>query len=359
VTEPTGLDNALKLEAVYYSAPVPRDLATLTVLGAVFDKVYFPGVYLPTGGFDQGELDREIERIVEATRGKPSHNPNLIGILRFIKHAKTLQGFCVFTSDGEICPNDVPHRMVDDLYQAIHGPYPEGWHPDFRNVTSKAIPGSQKGLLYPGDYHYLTGALLHSAKSGIPLLNDTPGLPVPLIFSDGQENDRAKHLATMLAIECAKLALPELPLLWPEDLMEFREQNRPELRVFRRSLLRYAGELNAKLTTVPPEEIEVATKFLVLTEIVPALDELRAKMNAPARPWYKRAIDAVQVIPKVSPAFYTMDVKTIIGAVLAGYLPQAYTELSAIGEKREILKKSGLYYLLRLETYQGSKQPKV
>jgi hypothetical protein len=168
------------------------------------------------------------------------------------------------------------------------------------------MPGSEEAILFPGDYHYLAGALLHSAKTGIPLLNDTPGLPVPLI-SNGPNNDKAKHLATMLAIECAKLALPELPLLWPEDLMEFRAENRAELRVFRRSLLRYAGELDAKLANVSPEEIEITTKFFVHTEIVPSLDALREKMNAPARPWYKRAIDAVKVVPKISPAFYTMD----------------------------------------------------
>jgi hypothetical protein len=358
VTEPTGLDKALTLEAVYYSAPVPRVLATLTVLGAVFDKVYFPGVYLPSGGFDQGDLDREIKRIVEATRSRPSRNPNLPGVLSFVRHTRTLQGFCVFTSDGEIRPNDVPRSMVDDLYKAIHGPYPAGWHPDFNTNCSKAMPGSEEAILFPGDYHYLAGALLHSAKTGIPILNDTPGLPVPLI-SDGQDNDKAKHLAAMLAIECVKLALPELPLLWPEDLMEFRAENSAELRVLRRSLLRYAGELDTKLTNVPPEKIEAETRFFVQNEIVPALDELRAKMNAPARPWYKRAIDAVKVVPKISPAFYTMDVKTIIGAILAGYLPQLYTEFSAIGEKHETLKKSGLYYLLRLETFQGKHRPEL
>jgi hypothetical protein len=54
-----------------------------------------------------------------------------------------------------------------------------------------------------------------------------------------------------------------------------------------------------------------------------------------------------------------MDVKTIIGAILAGYLPQLYTEISAIGEKREALKKSELYYLLRLETYQEKNRPEL
>jgi len=28
--------------------------------------------------------------------------------------------------------------MIDDLYQAIHGPYREGWHPDFYNQQGHA-----------------------------------------------------------------------------------------------------------------------------------------------------------------------------------------------------------------------------
>jgi hypothetical protein len=44
---PTGIDDALRLDAVYLSAPIPRNSAILTVLGAVFDKVYFPGVHMP------------------------------------------------------------------------------------------------------------------------------------------------------------------------------------------------------------------------------------------------------------------------------------------------------------------------
>lgn len=59
----TGIDGALTLDAVYLTAPVPRNLAVLTVLGAVFDKVYFPGVYLPKDGYDPAELDKEIARL--------------------------------------------------------------------------------------------------------------------------------------------------------------------------------------------------------------------------------------------------------------------------------------------------------
>lgn len=224
--------------------------------------MYFPGVYLPTSGFDQAELDKEIARIIEVSRGKPTRNTNLVGILNFIRHVKTLEGFCVFTGDMKFHnDDDISPRMLDDLYKAIHGPYREGWQPAFSTNFSKAMPGSEEAVLYPGDYHYLAGALLHTAKTGIPLLNDMPGLPVPLT-SDGADGNKAKQLSAMLAIECVRLALPELPLLWPEDLMEFRADNSAALRSFRRSMLRYAGDLNGKIANVPPAEIQAATKFL-------------------------------------------------------------------------------------------------
>ena len=54
----------------------------------------------------------------------------------------------------------------------------------------------------------------------------------------------------MLALEAAKLALPALPILRPEELMEFRAENVKALRIFRRAMLTYAGELNSKIKGV-------------------------------------------------------------------------------------------------------------
>jgi hypothetical protein len=354
----TGLDEALELEAVYYSAPVPRDLATLTVLGTVFDKVYFPGVYLPTGGFDQKALDKEILRIEEVHRQHPTRTENLSGILRFVRHAKALDGFCVFTADGASpFQSDVPGKLVKDLYVAIHGPLKPGWEPDFQTNFHKGMPdGSKEHVTYPGDYHYLAGALLHSERTGVPLLNDMPGLPVPLLSEVGATN-KAQFLSAMLAIECVKLALPTLPLLRPEDLMEFRADNTVLLRAFRRGMLKYAGDLNREAGKHSAQDLQAATKFFVDTEIVPALDELRNKMNAPARSWYKRAIDLGRVAPKLGPAFYTMNPGVIFASILSNYLPQFFTEVSAIGEKHETLKRSPLYYLLQLQKFQSDRKP--
>ena len=118
-----GLDEALALEAVYYSAPIPRDLATLTVLGTVFDKVYFPGVYLPKDGFDEAALDREIERLEALPDARTDYDTALlIGVLKMAKFARTLDGFCVFTNTREDpfkASNSIPVKMVTDISNAI------------------------------------------------------------------------------------------------------------------------------------------------------------------------------------------------------------------------------------------------
>jgi hypothetical protein len=83
---PSGIDETLKLEAVYLSAPIPRNLAVLTAMGAIFDKVYFPGVYLPKEGFDAGELDKEIARLKALPQDYDTQL--LLGILSLTKVAR-------------------------------------------------------------------------------------------------------------------------------------------------------------------------------------------------------------------------------------------------------------------------------
>jgi hypothetical protein len=116
-TQTTGLDSAFALDAIYYSAPIPRNAGALTILGAVFDRVYFPGVYMPKGGYDAKELQKEIERLKALSTPSPGRG-ELIAILEFVKHVKTLDGFCVFTGDRDdpfLDRNKVPGAMVRDF----------------------------------------------------------------------------------------------------------------------------------------------------------------------------------------------------------------------------------------------------
>jgi hypothetical protein len=349
----TGLDAALTLDAIYYSAPIPRNAAVLTIMGAVFDKLYFPDVYMPNGGYEEKELQKEIERL----RALPTPGRNtakLIGILEFVQHVKTLDGFCVFTGDGNtpfLDHNKVPGQMARDLFFAIHGPQKPGWEPMIHTSHHKGIPGSDEHVTWPGDYHYLANSVIESGKTGIPLLNDLPNhLPIPGLDPNTPHND-AKILSTILAIECTKLALPPVPILRPEHLMEFRAENATSLKTFRRSMLQYAGDLNGKIKDVSPADFGQTTKFFVQTEIVPVMDALRSSMNDPARPWYNRATDHAKVLAELGASFFAMDPTTALAKTLAKYAGVLGAELTAKGNQRTNLQRSGLYYLLSLQRF--------
>jgi hypothetical protein len=350
-------DDALKLDVVYYSAPIPRNLAVLTVLGAVFDTVYFPGVYLPKDGFDAADLDREIARLEALPIARDYETSLLIGALKLAKHAKDLSGFCEFTGsrDNPFLTNvDIPARMVTDVFEAMHGPVSAGFVPTLRTNHHKALKGGDEHITYPGDYHYLAGAIIDSARRGLPLLNDLPGVPIPGI-EDTTPVDKAKILSSIIAIECTRLVLPETPVLRPGDIMEFREANRALLRGFRRSMLRYAADLNGKIAGLSVEDFREKTRFFIETEIVPAMDELRGTMNDPTRPWFKRAVDAAKVFPSVAGAFLAGGPAAAVAMAITKSAEQFFIEVAAHGDKKEALKRSGLYYLLKLEKFQNSR----
>src|SRR5206468_507580 len=69
-----ALDQPDILEAVYYSHAVPRNPEVLTNLGLIFDRVYFPGVYMPPPGFDRKALENEIQRIIAYLQGRLDPN---------------------------------------------------------------------------------------------------------------------------------------------------------------------------------------------------------------------------------------------------------------------------------------------
>jgi hypothetical protein len=357
----TGVDRALSFETVYYSAPMPRDPATLTILGAVFDKVYFPGVYLPKGGYDQAEWDREIKRIEELPPGGMGDREVMLAMMRFARHSKTLDGFCEFTAQrcGPLHGENVPNEALEDFYFAWHGrPKDPTWRPIFSTGYTKGIPGSDEFILYPGEYHYLFHAVGEAQRRGISVLNDRPAM-IPMVPHASVEtptafND-AKTISTMLAIECAKLALPEMPVLGPEELMEFRAENAGALRAYRRAMLQYAGELNNNLKDLSQTEIEQRTSFFVQTEIVPVLDALRGSIASPGRPWYRRWADGARVTAEVGAGFLTMSPTSAVANAVAKFAGLIATEVIAEGDLRSTLKQSGLYYLLKLEQTQSGR----
>lgn len=137
----TGIDETLKLEAVYLTSPIPRNAAVLTVLGAVFDKVYFPGVHMPKSGYDPKDVKKEIVRL-EGLNDRQHDTQLLIAAMKMVLHAKTLEGFCEFTGDPEdvfLQKNPVPGELVRAVYDVIRGPPRPGFTPMFQTNNAKGL----------------------------------------------------------------------------------------------------------------------------------------------------------------------------------------------------------------------------
>jgi hypothetical protein len=337
----------LKMEGIYYSAVVPRDPAILTLMGLVFDKVYFPNAYLPVDGFDAKELDKEIARLEQLPRDFDT--TQLIGILKFLKHVPTLQGFCEFQSDSSGMFGDArfSEEAILQIYDSIYGPRPKGWMPMISSTHVKGLPGSDESVVCRGDLHNLANAIYESARTGLPLINDVPGLPV---FSDvASPVSDSQALAGLLSVLCMKLLLPETPVLVPTDLMEFRDNSKRELRAFRRSMLAYAGELNEALNRHADErEIEKQARFFVETKIAPHLDELREIMSKRNLGWIGRSL--FKLVPTVAAGYLTGGNITAIATLLTGSATEFVTAYSSSRGAAKEAKKSGLYYLLRAES---------
>ena len=341
------MDNEIeKLEAVFYSGPIPSNLSTLTFLGLVFDRVHFPNVYIPSDDFDPDEVLAEISRL-QGLNLKDHSTWLLVELLKYALKPE-LRSFCHFTGqrsrifDRNNADAENSRQLVNALYEQIYGPPPVGFVPTF-------IPGYNKGISktesidYPGPLFYQSNAIIYAGKHGIPLLNDNPNLPVPAIDLDGGKNN-VKLLSAILAMECVKFALPEMGQLQPEQLMEAREDLSPYLRPFRLGMLKLANKLNAQIDSESDHNdiIEAAT-FLIQTDVYPALAELKNELGKPSKGWIDRSWDATKKVPLLIAACAVFDVKATIPAILillGDWLKDSFSK-----EK----PRSDLYYLLKLQ----------
>ncbi len=339
------MKNIDRLECVYYSAPIPRNPAVLTVLATVFDKIYFPNVYLPKGDYDKRELDIEIDRILAVYNGNPPPDTILLlGVLKFLEHRFILDGICEFTGSKEYQRDDAEaDKLVRELYDRIYGPPRADFFPSFDTNHINGLPGGNEEVKYPGSFHYPAGALLFANKHNVPLLNDTASIPVPGTSMEAKGD--ATILSSLLAIECVRLILPDLPLLRPGDIVEFRSKNSKYLSAFRRQMLLYSQEINKRITSCSDQELAKEVQFFVETEVARSLSELGDALKTPARSWYERA-DAI-LYPSIAGA-YMSQTGPSLGAALGAIVLPLVSELKAAAERRKV-RRSGLYYLLKLQ----------
>jgi hypothetical protein len=337
--------------AVYYAAPVPSSWHSLTQLSLIFDKIYFPGVYIPEAGIDRKETEKEINRIKNLGENG-IETVQMLNCMVYALWAKNLKNFCVFTGKHG-CAGTLENganELANSIEEAIFGPPPPNFIPTFPSGFVKGLPGEKEASVNgPSWITYPANALIFSAKNDLLLVSDNPNLPV-IGVGNASFKSNAKALATMLAIESVKLILPRVRALRPPDIEEFREQTSDIISPFRMSMLKLSKDLNTIITEdTPIEDVAREAKFIAETKILPELEELRRIIEEPASPWYKHAIDLTASAPELAGNFSQMPPSMAFARVLAKFAEALGGVRNAQVIKEKKIKQADYHYLLKIE----------
>lgn len=339
------------LEAVYYATPIPSSALALTHMALVFDRLFFPHVHLPKDGYDPEWVAAEIARIDALPRGGFRDSDNLLAMMRFLPHARTLDGFCVFTGtpEGFGKKEEGAEELVKQLDIALFGPPKPNFFPMHFGGHAKGLgpEGGRASIFYPGQLYYPAQALVYAARSGLPLINDQTGLPIPEPRPDAFKNN-VRALSAVAAIQCVAMALPHVKALNPEQIMEMRAEFQPYIKPFRRAVLKLAGQLNSAISEKADlKDIEAAARALVETEVRPQLLEMKDAVEKPARGLYEKSFDLAKQTPELVSSFMSMPLSVSIAKALIGV---AGLLVKFHGDAAENAKyaRSGYYYLLKI-----------
>lgn len=334
-----------QLEVVFYSGAAPTRLTTMTLLGLIFDRVHFPNVRVPLTGFDPDWVAADIRRIAEVGH-KDYDTWLMLQLMRYSLNPEVQQFFYFTAGEDQVFGGDADMKkaapLVATLHQEIFGATP-GFQPVF-------TPGHHKGLPYdatidyPGPLFYQANALLYASAHGLPLLNDDPRIPVPAMTGMGAKHNE-KLLATVMAMECVQLVLPEIGELQPAQIVEAREDLKDYVRPFRLSLLGLAGQLNSAIeATSDYREIKRAAEFIARTDVYPKLEEFKNALdNAKRRGWMSRTWELAKQTPGLAALYSAAQ----FSAALVGSLT-AFGSWFIAGATEQA-PRSGLHYLLKLQ----------
>ena len=349
-----------EFSCVYYPQQYPRNARVLTILALVFDKIYFPGVWIPNRPIDTKAVQAEIDRILKISKEKKSRihmndTLQMLGLMSFIGPAQTLKDICIFTGRPGYAGTleEGAEKLTMVLEEMIYGPPP----PDFTPVPSlgfaKGLPGAktaEDAVNAPSWLSYPANAVVFSQKNGVPLLNDWPELPVPCI-PNSPKND-ARILSSYLALESVKLILPRIGAVNPQQLVEIRNDLKNELVPFRLKMCQISKELNGFIeASTSWQDMQKNTKFLVETTIVPELEDLNKAINDIGKPWHQRLVNVTLDAPELIGNFFTMLPQKALLEVFKRISQEIKEMYDEHVQKNRLIVGSGLSYLMKLQKY--------
>jgi hypothetical protein len=190
---------ATSFEVVYYPQLVISNPPTLTILGLLCDRIWLPGVHLPSDAMPVTELDAMLER-AERFERDPAKQRMWAALRAFLEPRRVLKDLLVLTGEYGYPGKTEPEaqELARALEEAYFGPPSENFIP---MIEGGFALGTING---PGVFTYPANAFAVAMKQGLPLVTDNPFMPVPMGTVD-QRN--APLLAMALAIEAVGIAL--------------------------------------------------------------------------------------------------------------------------------------------------------
>jgi len=350
-----------EFSCVYYSQQYPRSLRVLTLIGLIFDKVYFPGVWIPNKNIDEKSVAEEANRIQQLLINERksfrhlNDNIRMIGLMNFIKHAHVLKDFCIFTGQPG-CAGTLEEgakELAFVLEEMLYGPPKQGFTPAPAMGFAKGLPGNrtvENSINGPSWISYPANSVIFSQKHGIPLLNDFPEFPVPFVPSPAKSN--AKILSTYLALESIKIILPKISHVEPECLLQIRDDLKDELSSFRLKMVQFSRELNQVISSTSSlKDVQREAKFIAETIVIPELENLKRTINDIGKPWHQRLLNLALDTPMLIGNFSTMLPHKSIQEVFKRIGQEVKEMYDEEIQKNRILIGSGLSYLMKLQEY--------
>jgi len=235
------------------------------------------------------------------------------------------------------------------LEEMIFGPPPPDFIPTPSVGFCKALGEDDVHVQVnaPASLAYPANAVVFSAKHQILLINDDPTFPVPGLPSSAKSD--AKLLATILALESVKLALPRLKDMTPQQIAEFRAETKSLVKPFRVQMLELSRQLNSAIdSNMTLSEVQKEAKFLVESTVYPELEHLKEEIEDLHKPWYRRAVDLAKDVPELCTNFVTLSK----GMALAKVFSRIAIALADLRDeqldKGHKLQRAGLHYLLKV-----------
>ncbi len=340
-------------EAIYYPNPIPLSTRSLLSAALLFDRLHFPGVSIPQvtlGTSEKAALENEARHALS----KNSQNLLLWAL------EKPAFGDFIHLPDQDLDRWNVrDSRLAQLTRDLLDSTYGDGLSDKVESMVGTELApyvgtkGSFMAHVWP---LYQSRAIQYAHESKLPLVSDDQNY-VPPFPRHPQVRWSTRDLAQQLAFEAVSIALPPFISVRPVQVAEFRSEIQPVVKPFRLEMVKLTAELATAIASDTSEDdLKAYCRALVESKVLPRVDELRAELAGPLRPWHKVVLEVTE-IGVATAASTSAPALTFAWALFRG--GKLLSKYATAFQEREGRRRSPLSYLLKLSDWAQCNQSRI